>query len=63
MESKKDLATMKWKHHSVLAIQDFPLILGRFNPYLNEEKRRMLDTHLTQIVRSHVTIRSDEFRA
>ena len=45
----KDPAMVKWKCHSVSTIRDLPPILGRFNLYLSEERRRALHTHLTQI--------------
>jgi hypothetical protein len=41
---------VKWKRRSIFAIRDFPPILGKFNPYLSEERRRVLHTHLTQFL-------------
>jgi hypothetical protein len=37
------------KRCSILAIRDFPPILGRFNPYLSNEQKRAMHTQLTQI--------------
>jgi hypothetical protein len=37
------------KRRSISAIRDFPPIPKRFNPYLSNEQKRAMHTHLTQI--------------
>jgi hypothetical protein len=62
VESKKDLAAMKWKRCSVSAVQDFPLIPRRFNPYLSKERRQVLHTHLTQIADEYAQMELEQIR-
>ena len=51
-DSKQTLVASKWKHPNISALRDFLPIPGRFNPYLNTEKRQELRTQLvvTQII-------------
>jgi hypothetical protein len=37
------------KYRSISVIRDFPPIPKRFNPYLSDERKRAMHTHLTQI--------------
>jgi hypothetical protein len=37
------------KYRSISALRDFPPIPRKFNPYLNDERKRAIHTHLTQI--------------
>jgi hypothetical protein len=50
-EKEARLATKKRtvvpKCRSISAVQDFPPIPGRFNPYLSDEQKRTLHTRLT----------------
>jgi hypothetical protein len=62
VESKKDLAAMKWKCRSVSAVQGFPLIPRRFNPYLSKERRQVLHTHLTQIADEYAQMELEQIR-
>jgi hypothetical protein len=59
---KEDLAVVKWKRHSVSAIRDFPLVPEKFNPYLSEERRCVLHTHLTQIFDKYAQMEMEEIR-
>ena len=52
----------KWKRHSVSSIRHFPPILKKFNPYLSEERRRALYTHLTQIFDEYARMELEEIR-
>jgi hypothetical protein len=45
--TKKKLVVPKYCHIST--IQDFPPIPRRFNPHLNDERKRAMHIHLTQI--------------
>jgi hypothetical protein len=52
VKGKETRATTKKKSvvpkcRSISAIRDFPPIPGRFNPYLSEERKRAMHTHLT----------------
>jgi hypothetical protein len=59
---KKDSTVVKWKRYSVLVVQDLPPIPWRFNPYLNEEKRLVLHTHLTKISDEYASMELEKIR-
>jgi hypothetical protein len=48
------------KYSSILAIRDFPPIPGRFNPYLNDEKKRAMHTQLSQILDEYAGMELEE---
>jgi hypothetical protein len=50
------------KRRSILAIQDFPPIPGRFNPYLSNEQKRAMHTQLTQISDEYTLWEQEEIR-
>jgi hypothetical protein len=50
------------KYHSISAIRDFPPIPGRFNPYLSDERKRAMHTHLTQISDEYTRMELEEIR-
>jgi hypothetical protein len=67
VEGKKTRATIKKKsavpkYRSISAIQDFPPILGRFNPHLSEERKMSMHTHLTQISDEYAWMELKEIR-
>ena len=51
---------VNWKRRSVFAIQDFPPVPRKFNPYLSEERRRVLHTHLTRISNEYTQMELEE---
>ena len=53
---------VKWKRRSASAIRDFSLVPGRFNPYLKEERRQALHTHLTQISNEYARMELEEIQ-
>jgi hypothetical protein len=50
------------ERRSILAIRDFPLIPGRFNPYLSNEQKRAMYTQLTQISDEYTQLEQEEIR-
>ena len=50
------------KRHSISAIRDFPSIPGRFNPHLSDERRRAMQTHLTQVSEEYARMELEEIR-
>ena len=57
---KEGLGVVKWKRRSVSAIRDFPPVPKNFNPYLSEETRCALHTHLTQISDEYAQLELEE---
>jgi hypothetical protein len=56
--TKKRLAIPKYR--SITAIRDFPPIPRRFNPYLSDERKRAMHTHLTQILDEYIRMELEE---
>jgi hypothetical protein len=50
------------KRRSILAIQDFPPIPGKLNPYLTNEQKQAMHTHLTQISDEYAQWEQEEIR-
>jgi hypothetical protein len=50
------------KYVSISAIQDFPPIPERFNPYLNDEQKRAMHTQLTQISDEYTQMEQEEIQ-
>jgi hypothetical protein len=50
------------KYRSTLAIQYFPPIPERFNPYLSDERKQAMHTHLTQILDEYTRMELEEIR-
>jgi hypothetical protein len=50
------------KYRSILAIRDFPPILGRFKPHLSEERKRAMYTHLIQISNEYAQMELKEIQ-
>jgi hypothetical protein len=50
------------KRRSISAIRDFPPILGRFNPYLSNERKQAMHTQLTQISDEYAQWEQEEIR-
>jgi hypothetical protein len=58
--TKRKLAVPKY--HSISTIRDFPPILGRFNPYLSDERKQVMHTHLTQISDEYARMEQEEIQ-
>ena len=50
------------KRRSISATRDFPPIPGRFNPYLSDERKRVMHTHLTQVLEEYALVELEEIR-
>jgi hypothetical protein len=50
------------KCRSISAIRDFPPILGRFNPYISNERKQAMLTQLTQILEEYTQMELEEIQ-
>ena len=50
------------KHRSISVIRDFPFVPGRFNPYLSDERKRAMHTHLTQVSEEYAQMELEKIR-